>query len=390
MIILNASTDALEIVTSTAGNIEYSISYADHSSSGVTISNSLGKIASAATTTVVSPPSSGVTRQIRGVMISNTSKSVDNTVTIQIDASGSNKKVMRAIVELGESLQYTDGSGWKSLSKTGRIKKISFDTTPLSYSAPIWKFGVATEAAGVYHSHHAATGIPGAWSPGNPGLSGRSTYGTESADNGSLYIRTPSGGSSSYLQSFMISTSRANTTYLFDYVWVNTGISVTTTTAQTINSVKFPPRDNNGSSDGVGYEVGILVTTANTNVSQITNTTLNYTNSNGVSGRVATIRAHPITATAGTITPFRLQGGDTGIMSIQSITLGSSYSAGAISLIVYRNLSFAGCAIINIPSSNFVDKSANKLWPGTCAILVQAPSVNNAATIHGIATLTEK
>ena len=64
MIILNASTDALEIVTSAAGNIEYSISYADHSSSGVSISNSLGKITSAATTTAVNAPGSGVTRQI--------------------------------------------------------------------------------------------------------------------------------------------------------------------------------------------------------------------------------------------------------------------------------------------------------------------------------------
>jgi len=390
MIILNASTDALEIVTSAAGNIEYSISYADHSSSGVSISNSLGKITSAATTTAVNAPGSGVTRQIRGVTITNTSKSVDNTVTIQIDVSGSNKKIVQAIVEYGESLQYTDGSGWRSMSKTGRVKKISFDNTPLSYTTPIWKFGVATEAAGVYHSHHAATGMPGAWSPGNPGLSGRATYGSESADNGSLYIRTPLSGSSSYLQSFMISTSRANTTYLFDYVWVNTGISVTTTTSQTINSVKFPPRDNNGSSDGVGYEAGILVTTSNINVSQVTNTTLNYTNSDGVSGRTATIRAHPSTATAGTITPFILQRGDKGIMSIQSITLGSSYGGGAISLIVYRNLAFSGCAIIHIPSSNFIDKSANKLWPGTCAILVQAPSVNNSATIHGIATITEK
>ena len=390
MIVLNSSTDSLEIVTSAAGQIEYVISYADHTSTGVTSSNSLGKITSATTTTAVSAPSAGVTRQVRGIMIANTSKSVDNTVTIQIDVSATNRKIITAIVDWGASLHYTEGGGWKSLSRTGRVRKVSFDLTPMSYSVPFWKFGVATEAGGVYHSHHAATGIPGAWSPGTPGVAGRATYGTEAADNGCVYIRTPASGSSSYIQSFSASTSRANTTFLFDYCWINTGLSVTTTTAQTVNSVKFPPRDNNGSSDGDGYELGILVTTANTNASPITNSTISYTNSAGVSGRTATITSHPATAVAGTITPFNLQQGDSGVMSIQSVTLGTSYGAGAISLLVGRRLAYAGTAIINIPSSNFIDKTTSKLWPGTCALIAQAPSVNNAATVHGVLVITEK
>ena len=390
MIVLNASTDSLEIVTSAAGHIEYAISYADHTSSGVTASNSLGKIIAATTTTVVSAPSAGVTRQVRGIMIANTSKSVTNTVTVQIDVSATDRKIITTIVEYGESLHYTDGGGWKSLSRTGRIRKVSFDLTPMSYSVPFWKFGLTTEAGGIYHSHHAATGIPGAWSPGTPGVAGRATYGTETADNGCLYIRTPASGSSSYTQSFSASTSRANTTYLFDYAWINSGLSATTTTAQTVNSVKFPPRDNNGSSDGVGYEAGILVTTANSNASPITNTTMSYTNSAGVSGRTARIVSHPATAVAGTISPFTLQQGDVGIMSIQSVTLGTSYGGGAISLLVGRRLAFAGTAIINIPSSNFIEETTSKLWPGTCALLAQAPSVNNAATVHGVLVITEK
>lgn len=390
MIILNATTDTLEIVTAAAGQIEYVISYADHDSSGVTSSNSLGKITSATTTTVVSAPSAGVKRQVRGIMIANTSKSVTVTVTVQIDVSGTNREIISTIVEYGESLHYTDGGGWKSLTRTGRTRKLSFDLTPMSYSVPFWKFGVTTEAGGVYHSHHAATGIPGAWSPGTPGVAGRATYGTEIADNGCLYIRTPASGSSSYIQSFSASTSRANTTYLFDYAWINTGLSVTTTTAQTVNSVKFPPRDNNGSSDGEGYEAGILVTTSTTNVGAITNTSMSYTNSAGVPGRIATIASFPATAVAGTIVPFNFQQGDSGIMSIQSVTLGTSYGGGAISLLVGRRLAFAGTAIINIPSTSFIDKTTSKIWPGTTAILAQAPSVNNAATVHGVLVITEK
>lgn len=390
MIILNASNDSLEIVTSAAGKIEYVIAYADHTSSGVSISNALGTITTATTTTVVSAPAAGTTRQIRGIMIANTSASTNNTLTVQIDTSGTNKKVMSFLLEYGENAQYTDGAGWKTISRLGSDRTLSYEFIPMTYSLPIYKVGTATEAGGIYHSFHDSSGTPGAWSPGSPGLAGRATFGTEAADAGCLYIRTPTSGSATYVQAFMTSTNRANTTFLFDYVWVNTGINVTTTTAQTINSVKFPPRDYNGSSDGVGYEVGILVTSQTGNLAAITNTTMSYTNSEGVSGRTAAIQSFPITAVAGTIVPFGLQQGDRGIRSIQSVTLGTSYVSGAISIIVGRRLAFAGTATINIPSTSFIDKTTNQLWPGTCAIVAQAPSVNTAATIQGVVTITEK
>lgn len=389
MIILNPSTDSLEIVTSAAGEIDYVISYADHTATGVTLGSALGKITSATTTTAVSAPGVGVTRQVRGVMIANVSKGVKNTITVQIDESGTNRKIAGITLDFSLSLHYTDSDGWKSLSSTGRQRKISFDLTPFTYPVPFYKVGVNSEAGGVYHSQHAATGTPGAWLPGAPGAAGRATYGSETADNGCLEIRTPTSGSSAYLQAFNCGSSRNNTTYLFDVVWVNTGLNVTTTTAQTVDSVKFPPRDNHGSSDGEGYEIGILVTTATTS-GVVTNSTISYTNSAGVSGRTARITSLPGSAVAGTFVPFTLQDGDIGVMSIQSVTLGTSYGGGAISVIVYRKLAVAASTSLHIPSSNFVDRSLSKIWPGTCAIIFQAPSVLNAAVIQGIALITEK
>jgi hypothetical protein len=44
----------------------------------------------------------------------------------------------------------------------------------------------------------------------------------------------------------------------------------------------------------------------------------------------------PATAVAGTLVPFQLATGDRGVQSVQSVTLGTSYVAGAISLVLFR------------------------------------------------------
>lgn len=71
-------------------------------------------------------------------------------------------------------------------------------TTTTDYVAPIdtqslnvLKVGLANEAAGILHSLHAATGNPGAWAPGTPGLNGRATDGTAVGDVGSIPVKNP-------------------------------------------------------------------------------------------------------------------------------------------------------------------------------------------------------
>lgn len=217
---------------------------------------------------------------------------------------------------------------------------------------PFLKVGTAAEAAGVAYCTSKDSGFPGAWSPGSPGLAGRTTDGTASADNGCIPWQNPASGSI-YLTQFSMSSSVAHLHFLMDVLWVNTGIVVTTTTAQTISSVAFPSRDVNGSTNGEGVMVGILVTTATTNASAITNTTMSYTNSDGTSGRTATIASFPATAVAGTIVWFQLQAGDKGVRSIQSITLGTSYGGGAISLIAARWIASVPTQVANLGASAY-------------------------------------
>ena len=158
------------------------------------------------------------------------------------------------------------------------------------------------------------------WAWGTPGVNGRNTDGTNSADFGCIPIANPSTGGN-YLTELQMASSVNHTHLFFDVLWVNTGIVVTTTTAQTINSVAWPARDLNGTTNGAGVQIGILVTTATTNGSAITNCTMSYTNQDGTAGHTATMASFPATAVVGSVVWFQLHAGDTGVRSIQSITL---------------------------------------------------------------------
>jgi hypothetical protein len=75
-------------------------------------------------------------------------------------------------------------------------------------------------------------------------LNGRATGGTTTADNGCLKIPNPSSGSN-YITGFSVSATTACVPMLLDVLWVNTGLVVTTTTAQAITPVSLPSRDAN-------------------------------------------------------------------------------------------------------------------------------------------------
>lgn len=161
---------------------------------------------------------------------------------------------------------------------------------------------------------------------------------------GCLQYDNPVSGNS-YLARLTFNGGGTNTfvALFLDRLWHNSGIAVTTTTAQTINSVAWPARDRNGSTDGEGVMVALEVSTATTNGAAVTNCTMSYTNSAGVSGRTATVLI-PATAAKGTFCIFRLQSGDYGVQSIQSITLGTSLGGGAVHLVAFRTLAVTGMA----------------------------------------------
>lgn len=186
-------------------------------------------------------------------------------------------------------------------------------------------------------------GYPDAFTAGAPGLAGATIDGTTNTLGGTFPFTNPSAGNSTYLAKVGVSAGKGyNSLVLFDFLWYNTGITVTTTTAQTVNSVTLPARDANGATSGVGVTAWLLARGTMGNASTINNTTISYTNSNGTSGKTGSFSTFGSIASApnGNLVPFSLASGDVGVQSIQSITLGTSYVSGTLSLIMLREVAY--------------------------------------------------
>lgn len=204
------------------------------------------------------------------------------------------------------------------------------------------------EAAGQYHSPFYVAGRPGAATAPSPGLAGAAltTYA------GQIPFPAAVGGENIHLARLEFSqAANIGAITIADRLWHNSGITVTTTTAQTVNSAAWPARDSNGSTNGESILVGIEVSTATTQAGAVTTIAMSYTNQAGTAGKTATIPSFPATAVAGTFVPFMLAAGDTGVRSIQTLTLGTTLTAGTIHLVAYREIASLGAVVANVTSS---------------------------------------
>lgn len=393
-ITLDATTKSIDLTTSSTADIDYAVSWVDATTTVFTPGDGHGTINTAGTTVIVAAPAASTQRGVKSISVFNRHATTANTVTVKKDVSGTEYCLFKATLMAGESLQWNDGSEWCVYDAVGD-KKVNAPTSAgvTGRIIPFNKIGTAAEGTAYWYSFSKDTGYPGAWSPGTPGLNGRATDGTTAADVGCLPLWTPTG---SLFLNEIVATSTTNVSIMLaDVVWVNTGIVVTTTTAQAITTPTFPARDLNGSTDGEGYVIGLLTTTANTNAAAITNATVTYTNSAGTGSRTATLTAVagdqiPPTPVIGTVVWFGLQAGDKGVRSIQSITLGTSLVAGAVSLIVARPMHMVSVQTNNVAVAYRYPDPGTRLYTGTCLLLFTKNTAGNAVTLSGHAAVVER
>lgn len=390
--ILDGTTQSLEVVTSTSAAVDYVVSYVDYTASAVTPSATQGAITSATTTTWVAAPAASTQRQLRRATFRNKSTTTANTLTFQKDVSGTNYEMYRATLGPGEAVTLDTGGEWKVFDSSG-IERIPATTVVDGRTLNFLKIGAANEAAGVLHGLFDRSGVPGGWVPGTPGVNGSSVSCNTTADAtkaGAPYLPDPATGGY-YLTYASASSTTISVPIVYDLLWYNTGLVVTTTTAQTFTTPTLPARDQEGGTTGEGLQFGVLVTTATTNAAAITNMTAEYTNSDGTGTRTATITSFPATATLGTFVPFQLQAGDRGVQSIQSVTLGTSLVTGAVSIVVYRQVSLTPAMQANGGSSTSLmnaQPAGARLWNGSCLQLSYLPSTTTATTIYWQGQLT--
>jgi hypothetical protein len=209
------------------------------------------------------------------------------------------------------------------------------------------KVGSADEAPGVRRSRWYET--PNAGAVPAAGMAGEAL---SSPVAGQIAFTNPVSGNT-YLAAMATGSdgplNRLGTTLLLDRLWQNSGIAVTTLTAQTVNSVAWPARDKNGSTNGEGVIVALEVSSLTGNGSAVTTITMDYTNQAGTAGQTGAISSFPATARQGVLVPFELAAGDTGVRSVQSVTLGTSLVSGVVHLVAYRLLALFGMQ----PQMNF-------------------------------------
>lgn len=395
MLLLNSTSDVIRVVTSAAANsIDCHASWVDLNGTTVTPGRQNTIITTAATTVIVPSPGAGTTRNLKGLYITNDSAGTSCNVSVEHFDGTNQVELIEFILLPGENLGYREDGSWVHRDKQGAEYPPMGLGSYSGFAVPFMKNGTAADVAGCWYCTSKDAGFPGAWAPGTPGINGRATDGTTAADNGCIPIKNSSLGGN-YLTEVQMASSVNHSHLLFDCLWVNSGIAVTTTTAQAITTPTLPARDANGTTNGEGCMIAMLTTTANTNASAIANTTVSYTNSDGVSGRTATLSAIagsqiPATPVIGTIVWFSLQAGDKGVRSIQSITLGTSLGAGAVSLMICRDIATIGTTIPNVSAQKIIGAPGIRLYNGTCMLHCVLASATTATFFSGELTIMEK
>jgi len=242
----------------------------------------------------------------------------------------------------------------------------------------ITKAVTGTMVAGRPHSIFYQAGMPGAAAANSSGMAGAAltTYA------GQIPFTNPSSGNA-YLARFQGQATIAGTLLLCDRLWHQSGISVTTTTAQTINSVAWPARDKNASTNGDGVLIGLEVTA--TVGAGASTPTISYTDQSGNSGATgAMVVPYVASSIQGTFYPFSLAAGDTGVRSVQSVTLGVSMTSGSVNLVAYRVLASLELTGANIPNAlDVITGGFPQMYNDTVPFLIFIPSTTTTSNISG-------
>lgn len=248
----------------------------------------------------------------------------------------------------------------------------------MQYPREFVKAATPTLVAGRPHSLFYLAGVPGAAVAPTPGLAGAAltTYA------GQLPFTDPVSGNS-YLARLAGQATIAGQLLLCDRLWHNSGFTITQTTAHTINSAAWPARSADGTVNGEGVLLGVEVSTI-TGAGTPT-ITVGYTNQANDNTRTATNTTPTVaTSAVGAFYPIGLQAGDTGVRSVQSLTLSATWTSGAISLVAYRVLARLDLSSANTPNSlDAVTGGMPRMFDNSVPFLLFIPSTTTASAITG-------
>ena len=262
----------------------------------------------------------------------------------------------------------------------------SYDQAIANAQPPVFftKAGTAPKAANVWVDLWGTGGTP------TPGAFNTTLNGAvlTNVTQGGLRFVNPT--TAAYLLKFQASSSVAGALMLYDRIWHNGGIAITTTTAQAITTPTITRDINNASGVGAGLIVGMGFSAVSTNAA-VTNTTLAYTGDDGNTG-TATIASYVAAASANTFVPFAFDATKqhAGIRAISGLTLGTSYLTGTAYLAIIRPI-----AIVNIATAGLVysvdlpNSGVPQLFTSSVLGMMWMSPTTTAPTITGMFAATQ-
>lgn len=207
------------------------------------------------------------------------------------------------------------------------------------------------------------------------------------ATTGALPFTTAGGGRESRMVQTWATGLVAGTVLLYDRLLHISGLSGTTTTAQTVGGTIT--RNTGGAGNMAFIEVYSIIGTTGTTV------TMQYTNSAGTGTRVSTATTIGGTGyrevTRAIMMP--LQAGDTGIQGVDNIDLlASTGTAGNIGLTVFKPLAYCGIGASGAFGwRDFVTglPGIPQIEDGACLSLLWSPSTTTAPEVFGGYSIVE-
>lgn len=244
---------------------------------------------------------------------------------------------------------------------------------------PIVKAGITMAAVGQLRGYSPwyVAGNPGAATAGSAGVNGEALSG---AVAGALPRSNPSSGNA-HLGRLSMTANVAGNLWLIDRLWQNSGLSVTSTTAQAISPATLPARDIAGSTNGDAVMAAIEWSA--TGGAGTPTVTLTYTDQSGNTGATGTFTG-VASAPVGTFEIFTLAAGDTGVRAPTSFIQSATRTSGTMHLVLFRVLAMVTCPAANIGSEiDALTSGFPRIYDDSVLQFVWFPSATTATNFIG-------
>lgn len=251
----------------------------------------------------------------------------------------------------------------------------------------ISKAVTATLVAGRPASLWSLGGSPGAGGFDTT-LNGVTLSSTSALVNGQIPHYDPA-SNNAYLARLSAQATQSGTLLLLDRIWHNGGYTITSTSAQNSTTPTWPSRCPTSGTDDTPATTGHGILLA-CEISAATGAgtptiTCSYTNQAGTATRTGTNIIATVASSAIGATYFiGLQAGDTGVRSLQSVTLSATWTSGTMNMVAYRLLAALELAGAFIPNAiDAITAGLPRLYNGTVPWLVFVPNTTTATNVSG-------